>query len=89
MQQLIGRSVINVHRTQPGVTPRTGTIVGFASGVNGGTRVRWPAHASKDPDYEVEMVTNDLALVEDWPKRNADNTTEYIRLSSYALTPTL
>ena len=88
MQSLIGKSVLNVHRTSSGVAPRVGVIVGFAPGINGGTRVEWPADQGTTAPYQIEMVTSDLALVEDWPRKGADGLS-FVRLTAYAIEPTL
>lgn len=90
MQSLVGKKVINVHRVSCD-TPvrRIGTIIGFGPGVNGGTRVQWPAGFGVNEPYEIEMVTSDLALDEDWPRRQPGQMPEHIRLSSYPIEVTL
>lgn len=90
MNSLIGKNVINIHRVSCDTSERrVGTIVGFAAGVNGGTRVQWTSGTNKSEPYEIEMVTSDLALDEDWPRRQPGQMPEYIRLSTYPIEVTL
>lgn len=74
MENLIGQKVINVHRKNN----KEGVIVGFESGVNGGTVVRWDGN-----DFDSYMVTADLALVADWPRRDEKNQTSFVRLTEH------
>lgn len=80
MKSLIGESVINIHRTNPIV----GKIVRFEEGVNGGTVVRWEGQS-----WDSHMVTDDLALVRDWPVRGENGESlGYKRLSTYNVNQT-
>lgn len=72
INDLIDKRVINVHRENK----IEGTIKGFDNGVNGGTIVCWDGR-----DYDVSMVTSDLALVSDWPNIDENGNRSYIRLS--------
>lgn len=77
MKSLIGESVINIHRTNPIV----GKIIRIDEGVNGGTVVKWDGCV-----LDSYVVTDDLALVKDWPVKGENGEIlEYKRLSSYSI----
>jgi hypothetical protein len=75
MKTLIGKRVVNIKQDAKYV----GEIVGFESGVNGGTIVKNEIFPNG-----CALCTSDLAIEEDWCSEKG-----YKRLSSYPIIPTM